>query len=58
VLAGPGGNRSLLIEEAILEMVARRARAARDARDAKILERAAAALNREMDEVLDLQAVP
>ena len=53
--AGPGGNRSRVIVAAILEFVAQKRRAAREARDRRILDRNAESLNREMDEVLDLQ---
>ncbi len=45
-------SRSRVIEDAAREFVARRARAAREARDLLILNGAAEALNREMDDVL------
>jgi len=49
-------SRSRLIEDAAREFLARRARAAREARDLEILNDAADALNREMDDVLTYQA--
>ena len=49
-------SRSRVIEEAAREFLARRARAAREARDLAILNEAADALNREMDDVLSHQA--
>ena len=55
-LAGRNGNRSALIERAIVEYVARRAMAARDKKDRDLLDRHADALNRETSEVLDFQA--
>ena len=45
-----------MIEDAILEYVARRRRAARDRRDLKILNDVADDLNREMIDVLAYQA--
>jgi metal-responsive CopG/Arc/MetJ family transcriptional regulator len=48
-------SRSRLIEDAARESLARRARAAREARDLAILNEAADALNREMDDVLAYQ---
>jgi len=49
-------SRSRVIEDAVREFLARRARAAREARDLQILNDAADALNREMDDVLTYQA--
>jgi metal-responsive CopG/Arc/MetJ family transcriptional regulator len=49
-------SRSRVIEDAAREFLARRARAAREARDLEILNFAADALNREMDDVLAYQA--
>jgi metal-responsive CopG/Arc/MetJ family transcriptional regulator len=49
-------SRSRLIEDAALEFLARRARSAREARDLAILNEAAEALNREMEDVLAYQA--
>lgn len=49
-------SRSRVIEEAAREFLARRARTAREARDLAILDAAADALNREMDDVLAYQA--
>ena len=49
-------SRSRLIEDAAREFLARRARSAREARDLAILNEAADALNREMDDVLAYQA--
>lgn len=49
-------SRSRVIEDAAREFLARRARAAREARDLAILDKAADALNREMEDVLDYQA--
>jgi metal-responsive CopG/Arc/MetJ family transcriptional regulator len=48
-------SRSRVIEDAVREFIARRARAAREARDLEILNDAANALNREMDDVLTYQ---
>ena len=55
-LAAKGSSRSQVIEDAILEYVARRRRAARDRRDLKILNDVADDLNREMIDVLAYQA--
>lgn len=49
-------SRSRIIEDAAREFLARRARAAREARDLEILNAAADALNREMEDVLAYQA--
>jgi metal-responsive CopG/Arc/MetJ family transcriptional regulator len=49
-------SRSRVIEDAAREFLARRSRAAREARDLEILNEAADALNREMDDVLAFQA--
>lgn len=49
-------SRSRIIEEAAREFLARRTRAAREARDLAILNEAADALNREMQDVLSYQA--
>lgn len=49
-------SRSRVIEDAAREFLARRSRAAREARDREILNDAADALNREMDDVLTFQA--
>ncbi|HEX7672130.1 MAG TPA: ribbon-helix-helix protein, CopG family [Polyangiaceae bacterium] len=57
-LAGRGGNRSAVIERAILEYVERRARQERDAKDRELLDRHADALNRETADVLEFQAEP
>ena len=54
-IAGPEGNRSRVIETAILEFVERKRKAAREARDRRILDRNADSLNREMSEVLEFQ---
>ena len=53
--AGPASNRSRLIEAAVRDYLARRARAARDARDLEILDRSADELNREARDVLEYQ---
>lgn len=55
-LAARGSNRSRVVEQAVVEFVRRQARLAREAHDLAILNRAAPALNREMAEILDLQA--
>ena len=52
---GVGRSRSRIIEDAAREYLARRARAAREARDLQILNGAADALNREMEDVLAFQ---
>jgi metal-responsive CopG/Arc/MetJ family transcriptional regulator len=49
-------SRSRVIEDAAREFLGRRARTAREARDLAILNEAADALNREMDDVLTFQA--
>jgi metal-responsive CopG/Arc/MetJ family transcriptional regulator len=49
-------SRSRVIEDAAREFLTRRARASREARDLEILNDAADALNREMDDVLTYQA--
>lgn len=53
--AGRRTTRSRLIEEAVLEYLARRARAARDARDRQLIDEHADALNTEMEDVLAYQ---
>jgi hypothetical protein len=55
-LAGKGGNRSQVIEAAILDFAARRERALRDARDRALIDRNARRLNREALDVLDYQS--
>jgi metal-responsive CopG/Arc/MetJ family transcriptional regulator len=57
-LAGRGGNRSAIIERAILEYVQRRAREERDTKDRQLLDLHADVLNREMADVLEFQAEP
>jgi len=55
-VATPQRSRSRLIEDAAREYLARRARSARETRDLAILNDAADALNREMDDVLAYRA--
>ena len=55
-VTGRNRSRSRVIEDAAREFLARRARAAREARDLEILNDAADALNREMEDVLTYQA--
>jgi hypothetical protein len=55
-LAGKGGNRSMIIEAAILDFAARHERAKRDARDRAAIDRHAQRLNREALDVLDYQS--
>jgi metal-responsive CopG/Arc/MetJ family transcriptional regulator len=55
-VAGPGANRSRVIEEAVVEYLDRRRRERRDSRDLEILNRNATALNREVEDVLSYQA--
>ena len=57
-VARPGSNRSRVIEEAVVEYLDRHRRKAREARDLEILNAAAEALNREMEETLTFQAGP
>ena len=57
-IAGSGSNRSRVIEEAIFESVERRRRMEREERDLRILNRAADALNREVEDVLGYQVEP
>ena len=54
-LAGRYGNRSLLIERAIREFLASRAKRTRDLKDLDILNSRADALNREAEDVLSYQ---
>jgi metal-responsive CopG/Arc/MetJ family transcriptional regulator len=54
--AGKDGNRSRLIETAVLEFLERRRRSQREARDRRILDAQAEALNREVEDVLAYQA--
>jgi metal-responsive CopG/Arc/MetJ family transcriptional regulator len=55
-IAGGETNRSRVIEEALRDLVERRARAERDARDLEIINRNAGRLNDEAEDVLDYQA--
>lgn len=55
-LAEQGGNRSGLIEQAVVEFLERRRRMERDARDRAILDDRAGQLNREVEDVLAYQA--
>ena len=57
-IAGKNGNRSAVIESALVDYVARRAIAVRDKRDRQRLDRHAEALNRETADVLEFQAEP
>lgn len=54
-LARNVSNRSRLIEQAVVEFVARHQREARDKRDLEILNREADRLNREAEDVLAYQ---
>lgn len=54
-LAPSHGMRSAIIEEALREYLANRARRARDARELKILNEHADELNAEMEDFLSLQ---
>jgi len=51
-----GRSRSRILEDAAREYLSRQVRAAREAHDREILDRAADALNREMEDVLAYQA--
>ena len=55
-VAGGASNRSRLIEQALRELIERRAKAERDARDLEILNRHANRLNEEAADVLSYQA--
>ncbi len=57
IAAGPG-NRSRVIEEALIEFVERRRREARDSRDLELIDRNADELNREAEDVLAYQTEP
>lgn len=57
-LATEGSNRSRVIEKAIHQYVESRRRAERERRDLEILNRAADALNREVEEALAYQVEP
>ena len=52
------GNRSRVIERALVEFIKRRRRQDREARDLELLDRAADELNREVEDVLAYQAEP
>lgn len=52
----PGRSRSRIIEDAARDYLTRQARAARDTRDRELIDQAADALNREMEDVLSYQA--
>ena len=54
----PGSNRSRLIETALREWLAGRAKAARDERELRLLNRHAADFNRETAEALEFQVKP
>lgn len=51
-------NRSRVIEQAVLEYLARKRREQRDASELALLNQAADELNEEMDDVLAYQVVP
>lgn len=57
-LAGPGMARSRVIEQAVLKFVEWHRRQLREQRDLKILNRSAARLNREIEDVLRFQVKP
>lgn len=57
-LAGVRANRSRVIEQAVIEFVARQRRRQRDANDRQILDHAAQRLNRETEDVLGYQVEP
>ena len=52
------GNRSRVIERALVEFIERRQRQDREARDLELLNRAADELNREVEDVLAYQVEP
>lgn len=54
-IAGQRTSRSRVIEQAVIEHLDRRRRAKRNARDVEIINRHAARLNREMEDVLAYQ---
>jgi len=54
-LAGKGGNRSAVIEEAVLAFWTAHQKAKRDARDLRILDENAERLNGEAEDVLSYQ---
>jgi len=54
--ATPGRSRSRIIEDAARDYLTRQARTARDTRDRELIDQAADALNREMEDVLSYQA--
>ncbi len=57
-IAGPPGNRSRVIERALVEFVEKRRRQAREARDLELLNRTADELNLEVEDVLSYQVEP
>ncbi len=57
-IAGRPGNRSRVIERALVEFIESRRCEARDARDLEIIDRYADELNREAEDVLAYQVEP
>ena len=57
-IAGRPGNRSRVVERALVEFVQRRQRLAREARDLEIIDDNADELNREAEDVLAYQVEP
>jgi metal-responsive CopG/Arc/MetJ family transcriptional regulator len=57
-MVGKGGKRSAAIELAVKEFLERRLRRSRDAREVELINRHAARLNREAEDVLTYQAEP
>lgn len=55
-MASPGLSRSAFIEQILRDFVERRAQQGRDARDIAAINRHAAELNAEMEDVLSFQA--
>jgi len=56
-LAGKGANRSALVEQAVLEYVARRRKPARGCKDREIIERDSQSLARDVHETLEFGAL-
>lgn len=57
-VVGRGGSRSAAIELAVREFLERRLQQSRDAREVAIINKHAARLNREAEDVLTYQAKP
>lgn len=57
-IADSNTSRSQIVEQAVIEFIERHRRQQREARDLEILNRSAAALNREVEDILLYQTEP